>query len=105
MRVVIIGQKWLAAELLHQCHRQGYQVIAVSAPGGDRLATEAEAYATSNYITCPNAISSCAPTHTFLLAPPFVPKLYMAHTATILRYCRATVDVTRYVGRCICGRP
>ena len=71
MRVVIIGQKWLAAELLHQCHCQGYQVIAVSAPGGDRLATEAEAYAIPNlelYNLPECDIILCAHAHVFISA-------------------------------------
>jgi len=32
MRLMIVGQKWLAAELLAQCQRDGHQVLAVSAP-------------------------------------------------------------------------
>lgn len=33
MRVVLIGQKWLAARLLRQCFADGLQVIQVIAPG------------------------------------------------------------------------
>lgn len=32
LRVMIVGQKWLAAELLRQCLGDGHQVAAVSAP-------------------------------------------------------------------------
>ncbi|MDO4693028.1 MAG: formyltransferase family protein [Eikenella sp.] len=41
MRIVIIGQKWLAASLLANCQQQGHTVSAVSAPHGDRLAQSA----------------------------------------------------------------
>lgn len=32
MRIVIIGQKWLAAELLKQCVTEGHEVLAVISP-------------------------------------------------------------------------
>ena len=39
MRVMIIGQKWLAAEVLALCGQRGYEVAAVAAPSiQDRLA-------------------------------------------------------------------
>lgn len=38
MRIVIIGQKWLAEQLLQQCLNDGYDVVAVFAPNqNDRL--------------------------------------------------------------------
>lgn len=43
MNIVIIGQKWLAAELLAQCQNQGHTVAAVSAPHEDRLEQAAAA--------------------------------------------------------------
>lgn len=44
MRVMIVGQRWLAAEVLALCLRRGDQVLAVAAPGsGDRLALAAAA--------------------------------------------------------------
>jgi methionyl-tRNA formyltransferase len=47
MRVVLVGQKWLAAQLLQQCLQRGVQVLAVLAPEpapgevADRLEVEA----------------------------------------------------------------
>ncbi|VFR54796.1 Methionyl-tRNA formyltransferase [plant metagenome] len=35
MRLMVVGQKWLAAELLRQCVADGHQVLAVSAPPAD----------------------------------------------------------------------
>jgi methionyl-tRNA formyltransferase len=32
MRVMIVGQKWLGAELLRQCIAEGHQVVAAAAP-------------------------------------------------------------------------
>lgn len=44
MKVMIIGQKWLAAEVLALCSRHGHEVVAVAAPSGqDRLAVAAAA--------------------------------------------------------------
>lgn len=44
MKVMIIGQKWLAAEVLALCGRRGYEVAAVAAPSDqDRLAVAATA--------------------------------------------------------------
>lgn len=38
MRIIIIGQKWLAEQLLQQCLNDGYDVVAVFAPNqNDRL--------------------------------------------------------------------
>lgn len=38
MRIIIIGQKWLAAQLLQQCLADNHQVVAVVAPNAsDRL--------------------------------------------------------------------
>ncbi|MEN2427276.1 formyltransferase family protein [Chromobacterium vaccinii] len=42
MRVVIIGQQWLACELLRLVQRRGDIVVAVIAPAGDRLQAAAE---------------------------------------------------------------
>lgn len=42
--MVIIGQQWLAAELLKQCRQSKHQVLMAIAPsGGDRLAKAADA--------------------------------------------------------------
>lgn len=42
MRVMIVGQKWLATELLRLCQARGDDVVAVSVPdAGDRLAQAA----------------------------------------------------------------
>lgn len=43
MRLVIIGQKWLAVELLQQCVDDGYQVAQVISPPGDGLAARSQA--------------------------------------------------------------
>lgn len=44
MRVMIIGQKWLAAEVLALCGRHGHEVAAVAVPSDqDRLAVAATA--------------------------------------------------------------
>ena len=44
MRVMIVGQKWLAAEVLRLCLARGDDVVAVSAPRtDDRLAALAAA--------------------------------------------------------------
>lgn len=46
MRVMIVGQKWLAAEVLRLCLARGDEVVAVSAPRtDDRLAALATAEA------------------------------------------------------------
>lgn len=37
MRIVIIGKKWLAAELLKQCVLNGHQVLCVVSQRGDKL--------------------------------------------------------------------
>lgn len=37
MRLMIVGQKWLGAEVLAALLAQGYDVASVSAPAGDRL--------------------------------------------------------------------
>ncbi|WP_442962599.1 formyltransferase family protein [Pseudomonas nitroreducens] len=41
MRIVIIGQKWLAAQLLRQCVDGGHQVLTVVCPAGDSVAAVA----------------------------------------------------------------
>ncbi len=41
MRLVLVGQKWFGCEVLALARRLGYDVAAVCAPPGDRLATEA----------------------------------------------------------------
>jgi methionyl-tRNA formyltransferase len=43
MRVMLIGQKWLGAEVLALLLSQGHDVAAVAAPAGDRLAVAATA--------------------------------------------------------------
>lgn len=71
MRIVIIGQKWLAAELLHQCVRQGHRVLAVSAPEDDKLAHSAQQYAVPNLALAnlPECdIILCAHAHVFIPA-------------------------------------
>lgn len=42
MRVVIVGQQWLACELLRLVQHRGDIVVAVIAPAGDRLQAAAE---------------------------------------------------------------
>lgn len=43
MRIAIIGQKWLAAQLLRQCLDDGHEIVAAAAPSsGDRLFLAAE---------------------------------------------------------------
>lgn len=41
MRVVIVGQKWLACQVLRHCLADGQDVLAVICPPGDSLETEA----------------------------------------------------------------
>lgn len=38
MRLLIVGQKWLASEVLRQAIEDGFTVTAVAAPAGDRTA-------------------------------------------------------------------
>ena len=45
MRVFLIGQKWLGAEVLSLLQRRGHDVAGVSAPDGDRLFKAAGALA------------------------------------------------------------
>lgn len=41
MRLVLIGQKWLGAEVLAALHAEGHEIAFVAAPAGDRLASAA----------------------------------------------------------------
>ncbi|ABO60664.1 gp30, formyl transferase, putative [Burkholderia phage phiE255] len=55
MRLMIVGQKWLGAELLKQCVRDGHEIAAVAAPAAtgeeyDRL------YATAQQLAVPASI-------------------------------------------------
>ena len=36
MRIIIIGQKWLAAQLLTQCKEDGHEILAAIAPQSTR---------------------------------------------------------------------
>ncbi len=42
MKIVIIGKKWLAAQLLEQCVLGGHEVLRVVSPTGDRLEAAAK---------------------------------------------------------------
>ena len=60
MRITIIGQKWLAAELLQQCLRDGHQVTAVYAPNSaDRLFQAAAAHGVPAQTALPAALPEC----------------------------------------------
>ena len=69
MRVVIIGKKWLAAELLKQCVSSGHQVLCVVAPPGDRLETVAVGLKTENVtidLIPPCDVILCANAHIYV---------------------------------------
>ncbi|MDA8449857.1 methionyl-tRNA formyltransferase [Acidovorax sp. GBBC 3332] len=79
MRVMIVGQKWLAAELLRLCLARGDDVAAVSAPRmDDRLAALASAEGipvcqvprrlTSEWVPSGIDVLLCAHAHVFVTA-------------------------------------
>lgn len=79
MRVMIVGQKWLAAELLRLCLARGDDVAAVSAPRmGDRLAALATAEGipvcqvpkrlTGEWVPAGVDVLLCANAHVFVTA-------------------------------------
>lgn len=60
MKVVLIGQKWLAAELLQQCLRDGHQVTAVYAPNSaDRLFQAAATHGVPAQTALPETLPEC----------------------------------------------
>ena len=79
MRVMIVGQKWLAAELLRLCLARGDDVVAVSAPRmDDRLAALATAEGipvcqvprrlTGEWVPAGVDVLLCANAHVFVTA-------------------------------------
>jgi len=113
MRVMIIGQKWLAERLLALCLSRGDDVAAVCAPRlDDRLAAAAtEAHIPVCTVTgpigadwIPEGVDAllCANLHAFLTAPARA-KARLGRWATTPACCHATEAVTRSGGPSTCG--
>jgi methionyl-tRNA formyltransferase len=74
MRVFLIGQKWLGAEVLTLLKRRGYDVAGVCAPDGDRLFKAAGDLALPPGKLAPDAVPDkldlivCAHAHIFVKA-------------------------------------
>src|SRR5918911_506983 len=74
MRVFLIGQKWLGAEVLSLLQRRGHDVAGVSAPDGDRLFKAAGALAlpqgklTADLLPDKLDLIVCAHAHVFVKA-------------------------------------
>ncbi len=74
MRVFLIGQKWLGAEVLSLLQRRGHDVAGVSAPDGDRLFKAAGALAlpqgklTAEVLPDKLDLIVCAHAHVFVKA-------------------------------------
>jgi methionyl-tRNA formyltransferase len=37
MKIYIIGQKWMGCEVIKMCIKEGYKVVGVAAPAGDKM--------------------------------------------------------------------
>lgn len=74
MRVYLIGQKWLGAEVLELMKRRGYDIAGCCAPDGDRLAKAAGGLAIAPARLTPDMLPDgldlivCAHAHVFVKA-------------------------------------
>jgi methionyl-tRNA formyltransferase len=74
MRIFLIGQKWLGAEVLELLRRRGHEVVGCCAPEGDRLAKAAGDLVVAPGQLAPEALPDgldlivCAHAHIFVKA-------------------------------------